>query len=69
MLRSDLCDYSGAYIVKGTITVASTNIVNKRNIKLAFKNSTSFRSCTSRINNTFVDHAEDLDIIMPMHNL
>ena len=30
-LRSDLCDYSGAYIfVKGTITVTGTNNDNRR---------------------------------------
>ena len=27
-----------------------------------------FRSCISKINNIFIDNAEDLDII-PMHNL
>ena len=32
MLRSDLCDYSDAYIVvQGTITVEGTNDANKRN--------------------------------------
>ena len=31
MLRSDLCDYSNAYIfVKGTITVTGTNNDNRR---------------------------------------
>ena len=28
-----------------------------------------FRSCKSKINNTFVDKTEDLDIGMPMYNL
>ena len=37
--------------------------------KLAFKNSGPFSSCTSKINNTFIDNAEDLDIVMPMYNL
>ena len=32
MLRSDLCDYSGSYIVvKGRITLSDTNIDNIRN--------------------------------------
>ena len=70
MLRSDLCDYSDAYIVvKGTITVEGDNNANKRNKKLTFKNSAPFRSCISEINNTFIDNAEDLDIGMPMYNL
>ena len=39
MLRSDLCDYSDAYIVvKETITVERDNNTKKRNKKLTFKN-------------------------------
>ena len=38
MLRSDLCDYSNAYIVvKGTITVTNPNNA-KKNKAVAFKN-------------------------------
>ena len=70
MLRSDLCDYSDAHIVvKGRISVRGTNDANKINKKLTFKNNVSFRSCISKINNTFVDLAEDLDIVMLMYNL
>ena len=28
-----------------------------------------FRLCTSKINNTFVDYVEDLDIVIPMFNV
>ena len=49
MLRSDLCDYSSAYIfVKGRISVAGTDNANRRNKKLTFKNNTPFRSCISQ---------------------
>ena len=69
MLRSDFCDYSDAYIVvKGRITVEGDNDTKTRNIKLISKNNASFRSCISKINNTFVDNAEDLDIML-MYNL
>ena len=69
MLRSDLCDYSDAYIVvKGTITVTDPNNANYEK-KLAFKNNAPFTSCISKINNTLIDNAEDLDIVMPMYNL
>ena len=34
-----------------------------------FKNSYPFRSFISKINNTFIDNAEDLDNVMPVHNL
>ena len=37
--------------------------------KLAFKNNSPFTSCISKINNTLIDNAEDLDIVMPMYNL
>ena len=52
MLRSDLCDYSDAYIVaKGTIAVTRPNN-NAYDKKLAFKNNAPFPSCISKNNNT-----------------
>ena len=36
---------------------------------MAFKNIAPFISCISKINNTLIDNAEDLDIVMPMCNL
>ena len=69
MLRSDSCDYSDAYIVvKRTITVTDPNAA-AYDKKLAFKNNAPFISCISKINNTLIDDAEDLDIVMPMYNL
>ena len=70
MLRSYLCDYSYAYVdLKGKISVTVTNDNNRRNKKLALKNNEPFRSSTSKINNLFMDNAEDLDIVMPKQNL
>ena len=73
MLRSDLCDYSDAYIVvKGDITLTKTNgrgIIDIRNRFLAFKNNAPFTNCISKINNALIDNAEDLDVVMPMYNL
>ena len=37
--------------------------------KLTFKNDASYISCITKINNTLVDNAEDLDTAMPMNNL
>ena len=69
MLRSHLCDFNNAYIVaKGTITVTNPNVANY-NIKLAFKNNAPFSSCISKIINTVIDNAEDLDIVMSMYDL
>ena len=69
MLRSDLCNFSDAYIVvKETFTVTDPNN-DAYDKKLAFKNNALFVSCISKINNILVDNAEDLDIVMPMYNL
>ena len=46
MLRSDLYDYSDAYIaVKGRISAAGIDNANRRNKKLTLKNNAPFRSC------------------------
>ena len=50
------------------ITVTDTNDANY-NKKLALQNNAPFTSCISKINNTLIDNAEDLDIAMPMYNL
>ena len=64
-LMSALCDYSEAYIVvKGKVTVEGA----AAGVKVAFKNCAPFTSCISEINNTQVNNAKDLDIIMPMYN-
>ena len=69
MLRSDLCDFSDAYIVvKGDITVTNPNNA-KRNKAVAFKNNAPFINCISKINGIKIDNAEDLDVVMPMYNL
>ena len=74
MLRSSLCDYSDAYIlVKGSITVNDTAgagaAANNTNKKVIFKNCAPFTNCISKINNTQIDNAEYIDIVMPMYNL
>ena len=70
MLRSDLCDYSDAYLrVKGTITVTDPNNNANFNRRLTLKNNAPFISCISKINGELVENAEDLDIMIPMYNL
>ena len=74
MLKSSLCDYSDAYIlVKGTITVNNTAAqgagANNINKKVIFKNCAPFTNCISEVNNTQIDNAKDIDIVMPMYNL
>ena len=68
MLRSNLCDFSDAYIiVKGTITVVRPNN-DKRNKAVTFKNNAPFINCISKNNGVKIDHAEDLNVVMPMYN-
>ena len=76
MLRSNLCDYADAYIlVKRTITItgAGDDDAAKRQDEInkgaMFKNCAPFTTCISRINNTDIDNAQDLDIVMPTYNL
>ena len=74
MLKSSLCDYSDAYIlVKGTISVNNTAAqgaaANNDDLKVIFKNCAPFTNCISEINNTQIDSAKDIDIVMPMYNL
>ena len=74
MLKSSLCDYSDTYIlVKGTIIVDDTSTTgvdaNNTNKKVIFKNCALFTNCMSKINNTQIDNAKDIDIVMPMYNL
>ena len=77
VLRSNLCDYSDAYIlVKGTITVTApgvnnnaNNIRDKRNKPVILKNNATFVSCIIRINGELTEDADDLDIVMFMYNL
>ena len=69
MLRSDLSDYSDAYIVvKRTITVTDPDN-DACDKELTLKNNAPFVSCILKLNNTLIDNSEDLDIVMPMYNL
>ena len=53
MLRSDLCDFSDAHIVKGIIVVTNPNNA-KRNKWVSFKNNASFITCISKIKRTLI---------------
>ena len=76
MLKSSICDYSYAYIfVMGKITIngegdnAAARQEDERDKGVAFKNCAPFTNCMSEINNTQVENAKDIDIVMPMYNL
>ena len=76
MLKSSLCYYSDTYIlIKGTITItgrgadAAARQTDERDKGVSFKNRAPFINCISEINNTQIDNAKDIDIVMPMYNL
>ena len=41
----------------------------KKNKGVTFKNCVPFSDCISQINNTQIDNAKNLDVVMPMYNL
>ena len=64
-VKSSLCDYSDAFVsVTGKFKVTADN-----NADVAFKNCAPFSTCTTKINDIFVDKANHIYIAMPMYNL
>ena len=65
VLKTNLCDYNEAYILaKGNVTIAAAPAA-----QISFKNCAPFTKCITKIDGTSIDDAEDLDLVMPMHNL
>ena len=72
MLRSDLCNFSDSYIVKGDIILkkrTARNFIDTRNRFLTFKSNAPCTNCISKINNVLIDNGRDRKIVMPMYNL
>ena len=76
MLKYSSCDYVDAYIlVKGKITItgagddAAARQVDERDKGEAFENCAPFTNCISEKNNTQIDNAKDVDIVVSMYNL
>ena len=69
MFQSSLCDYRDAYIlVKGNISVANTAVAetgsNKVKKEAIFRNFAAFTDCINEVNNTEIDNAEVIDVVM-----
>ena len=76
MLRTSLCDYSDGYIlVSGTIIITgegnddAARRLDERNKGVIFKNCAPFTDCISEVNNTQIDNAKDIDVVIPMYHL
>ena len=64
-IKSSLSSYSDAFIlVTGNIAVNADN-----NTDVAFKNYAPFSTCSAKINDIFVDEANNIYIAMPIYNL
>ena len=71
MLKPSFCDYSDEYIlVTETITVVELAADRRNNgIEVLLKNCAPFTDYISEINNTQIDNAKDINVVMPMYNL
>ena len=85
MLRSNLCNQADPYIlVKGTTTITGSaglpegrpeaqllaaRQADERDKEVTFKKCAPLTKCISRINNTDIDNAHDIDIVILMYNL
>ena len=72
MLKSYLYDYSDVILVSATVTIPNTAAQgaaanNRKNIII--RNCAPFTKCISQINNTQIDNAKDIDIVIPIYNL
>ena len=65
VLKSNLCDYNNAYI---SVTVNIT-VVAAPATQVAFKSCAPFTKCITKIDETAINDAEDLDLVMPVYNL
>ena len=76
MLKSSLCDYRDAYIlfkekikITGPGADAAARQEDERDKEVIFKHCAPFINCETEINNTEIDNAKYIDIVIPMSNL
>ena len=76
MIRSNLCDYSDAYLlVSRTIVITregdndASKQADERNKGVMSENCAPFTDCISNINNTQIDNGKYIDVVMPMYDL
>ena len=58
--------------VKGTLKISNTGkapVLNNVGKNVIFKNFAPFNDCVSEINNTQVNNANDIVLVMPLYNL
>ena len=80
-MESSLCDYSDTYVlvtgnivVTRTIADAGVNPVQRKQLldaatQVVFTNYWLFQNCRTEINDTVIDYADFINIVMPMYKL
>ena len=64
VLKSNLCNYSNAYI----LVWGDNSFIGNNGTQVAFKNCALFTKCITKIDRTTIDDAEDLDFAVPMYD-
>ena len=64
VLKSNLCNYSNAYI----LVTGDISFIGNNGTQVAFKNCALFTKCITKIDRTTIDDAEDLDFAVPMYD-
>ena len=64
-----LCRYIPTITITGAGADAAARQVDEREKGVTFKNCAPFTKCISRINNTDIDTAQDINIVMSMYSL
>ena len=68
VIKSNLCDYNDDFIlVRGDINIVAAKAYWVTQV--AFKNCAPFTKCTINIDQTTIDDARDVDLVMPMYDL
>ena len=61
--------YFGTVKITGTGNDDAVRRLDERNKGVIFKNCAPFTECISDINNTQIDNAKYIDVVMPMYNV
>ena len=59
----------GTITITGVGNVTAASQADERVKGVIFKNCAPFIKCISKINDTEIDNAQDIDMVMPMYNL
>ena len=65
VLKSNICDYNDAYI----LMIDDTTIIGHHVIQVSFKNCAPAAKYIAKFDWITINDAEDLDLVMSMHNL